>query len=368
MRQLHNLQDDESLDKLLAEIWGQVRSTPADKAKLIAEYRELLAETAPATPDLQLGRAVFAKTCQQCHTLYGVGANIGPDLTGSNRADLEYLLSNIVDPSAVIAKEYQPTVIVTDGRPRRSPASSRPRTTKSVTLRTATETIVLPKDEIDERELSETSMMPDDQLKQFSEHEIAVAVRLPARQSAGADAGHQGQRRHCSSTARTSPAGRATRSCGRSRTARSSAAARGLTHNTFLVSDLAAEDFQLVARGEARGQRRQQRRAVPLRAAQRLDEMRGYQADIGAGWWGKLYEENGRALLWDKSGEQHVKKGDWNQYEIEAVGSHIRTWINGQPCVDLDDPDGKRGGIFALQLHSGEPTEVRFRNLQAGSK
>ena len=49
----------------------------------------------------------------------------------------------------------------------------------------------------------------------------------------------------------------------------------------------------------------------------------------------------------------HVKKGEWNHYEIEADGSHIRTWINGQLCVDLDDPDGKRRGIFALQLHSG---------------
>ena len=53
--------------------------------------------------------------------------------------------------------------------------------------------------------------------------------------------------------------------------------------------------------------------------------MKGDQADVGAGWWGKLYEENGRGLLWDKSGEAHVKLGDWNTYEIVAVGSKIRT-------------------------------------------
>ena len=47
-----------------------------------------------------------------------------------------------------------------------------------------------------------------------------------------------------------------------------------------------------------------------------------------------------------------------------AIGSRVRTWINGQPCVDLDDPDGRRRGIFALQVHAGGPTEVRFRNLQ----
>jgi putative heme-binding domain-containing protein len=60
---------------------------------------------------------VFAKTCQVCHTLFGTGAKIGPDLTGSNRQNLDYLLQNIVDPSAVMAKEYQPLVVrLEDGR------------------------------------------------------------------------------------------------------------------------------------------------------------------------------------------------------------------------------------------------------------
>ena len=59
-----------------------------------------------------------------------------------------------------------------------------------------------------------------------------------------------------------------------------------------------------------------------------------------------------------------LKKGDWNHYEIEAIGSHIRTWLNGQPCVDFNDPSGKSRGLFALQLHAGGPTEVRFRNIK----
>jgi hypothetical protein len=68
--------------------------------------------------------------------------------------------------------------------------------------------------------------------------------------------------------------------------------------------------------------------------------------------------------LWDKSGEAHVKPGEWNRYEIEAVGSRIRTWINGQPCVDLNDATGQSRGVFALQIHAGGPMEVRFRNFQ----
>ncbi len=93
-------------------------------------------------------------------------------------------------------------------------------------------------------------------------------------------------------------------------------------------------------------------------------EMKGDQADVGPGWWGKLYEENGRGLLWDRSGEAHVKPGDWNRYEVVAEGSKITTMINGQPCVSLDDPKGARRGIFAFQLHSGGATEVRFRTLR----
>jgi hypothetical protein len=91
--------------------------------------------------------------------------------------------------------------------------------------------------------------------------------------------------------------------------------------------------------------------------------VKGYQADIGKGWWGKLYEEHGRELLWPQSGESHVKPG-WNTYEIVASGDKIRTRINGQLCVDLDDPAGAKRGIIALQLHSGGATEVRFKDFE----
>src|SRR2546423_8338748 len=94
-------------------------------------------------------------------------------------------------------------------------------------------------------------------------------------------------------------------------------------------------------------------------------EMRGPQADVGAGWWGKLYEESGRGVLSDnKSGEKVVKVDDWNDYEIIAEGSRIRTFLNGKPCVDVDDPMLARRGIFALQIHSGGPMEVRFKDIK----
>jgi len=92
--------------------------------------------------------------------------------------------------------------------------------------------------------------------------------------------------------------------------------------------------------------------------------MKGPQADAGAGWWGKLYEENGRGILVDKDFAAFVNKNDWNTYEIVAVGSKVRTALNGHVCVDLDDPKISRKGIIGLQVHAGGPTEVRFKDLE----
>ena len=137
----------------------------------------------------------------------------------------------------------------------------------------------------------------------------------------------------------------------------------GLARNEFLRSDLAAADFRLTL--EVKLVKNEGNSGVQFRSEALAEgEVKGYQADIGAGWWGKLYEEHGRGLLWDRSGEGHVKPGDWNACEIVAVGGKLRTSINGQPCAELDDPDGARRGIFAFQLHSGGPTEARFRNLK----
>ena len=136
----------------------------------------------------------------------------------------------------------------------------------------------------------------------------------------------------------------------------------GLKRNEFLISDMAAANFKLTF--EVKLVDNAGNSGVQFRSQALEHGVQGYQADIGTGWWGKLYEEEGRGLLWAKSGEEHVKKGEWNTYEIVADGRRIQTRINGHLCVDLDDAPGARRGIFALQLHSGGPTEVRYRNFQ----
>ncbi|HET6882549.1 MAG TPA: PVC-type heme-binding CxxCH protein [Pirellulales bacterium] len=364
VRQIRNLKEPQ-LDETINAVWGTVNDTPEERLKLIEHYKALAGRGGPP-PDLMLGRALFVKTCQQCHTLFGSGGKVGPDLTGSNRANLDYLLSNMVDPSALIGKDYQAVVIQTaDGRTLTGIVRNEDQ--DSLVLALANETVTVLKSDIEERELSSKSMMPDDQLKPFSDHEVRSLVAYLASPSQtpllatvdnasllfnGRDLSGWHGDQQLWTVEGDEIVGKTT----------------GLGRNEFLVSEMAAGDFRLTL--EVKLVANEGNSGIQLRSetlggeGANGGEVRGYQADIGPGWWGKLYEEHGRGLLWSNSGEAHVKAGEWNAYEIMAVGSKLQTRINGQLCVDLDDPSGAKRGIFALQLHAGGPTEVRFRNLK----
>jgi putative membrane-bound dehydrogenase-like protein len=372
VRQLRNL-NNEDLRKQLEQVWGVVRETPADRAALQAKYTALLAKEGPR--DREHGRAVFAKTCQQCHTLFGTGGKVGPDLTGSNRANTEYLLSNIVDPSSVMAKEYRPTVFaLADGRV--ITGIIKDETGNIYTVQTANEVVTFPKDDVEQRKDSDQSMMPDDQLKNFTDVEIRnlvaylqgagqVAVKAtPANITGFYNAQDLTNwfsltEQIATGEGRKSPEGLSWTVENGEIVGKSA----GLKRNEFLVSQYSLGDFRFECEVKLVGNQGNsgiQLRSVPLPNG----EMRGYQADIGAGWWGKLYEESARGLLENNDAEKHAKKGEWNRYEIVAVGSRVRTFINGELCVDRDDPAAARRGVLALQLHSGGPTEVRYRNLK----
>ena len=138
---------------------------------------------------------------------------------------------------------------------------------------------------------------------------------------------------------------------------------KGLKQNEFLKSHFEVGDFRLVC----------QMKLVPNSANSGIqfcsvvfkgNEMKGYQADAGAGWWAKLYEESGRGILVKEGGEQWVNKDDWNTYEVVAVGHKIMIAINGHQTVDLDDEKGATKGIFGLQVHAGGPTEVRWKDMK----
>jgi putative heme-binding domain-containing protein len=163
------------VSKRINEVWGSVRDSAAERVKQMADYKKMLTTAPAAPPDLAQGRAVYNKSCVQCHTLFGVGGKVGPDLTGSNRANLDYLLENIIDPSAVIPKEYAATLVeMKDGRV--LTGIVRADTPVAVTVVTVNDTLTLPRKEIESLTTSNTSMMPDDLLAQLKEDEVRALI------------------------------------------------------------------------------------------------------------------------------------------------------------------------------------------------
>jgi putative heme-binding domain-containing protein len=159
VRQLATLKD-KAVDGEVAKLWGTVRAASADKVQLMTQYRQELAPDALKKADLANGRAVFNKTCAQCHVLFDSGGKLGPDLTGSQRANLDYVLENVLDPSAVVAKEYLMTVVhMSDDRVLTGIAGEE--TADTLVLKTPTENLVLRKSEIKSRKTESISMMPE---------------------------------------------------------------------------------------------------------------------------------------------------------------------------------------------------------------
>jgi putative heme-binding domain-containing protein len=179
IRQLKQAGVNSTLDKL----WGTVRDSPAEKQKEIAHYRDVYRAGGSTPGDARRGRAIFARTCQQCHTLFGEGAKIGPDLTGSNRGNLDYLLENIVTPNAVIPNDYRAAIIETkDGRTLFGVVKQQ--TAQSVTVATLAETTTLARTDIKSFQISDISMMPEGLLTAFKDQEVRdllYYLRSPAQ-------------------------------------------------------------------------------------------------------------------------------------------------------------------------------------------
>src|SRR5204863_2897935 len=117
------------------------------KLQQAAKFKNLLTGEYLKTANLANGRALYAKTCQQCHVLFGEGGKIGPDLTGANRSNLEYLLSNLVDPSAEIGRDYRMSLVATGGG-RVVTGMILERTPSRLVIQTATERVTLAGEEV----------------------------------------------------------------------------------------------------------------------------------------------------------------------------------------------------------------------------
>jgi putative heme-binding domain-containing protein len=173
-RQIGNFHDF-SLSQMLVQVWGEVHSSDADKLQLIARYRSLLTPERLKQADLSRGREVFSRTCAVCHRLYGEGAAIGPDLTGSGRANLGYLLENIADPSAIVPADYRVSEIeLKDGRDLTALVVAK--TDHSLTLQTPTEKFTIERSEVTSLRQTKISLMPEGLLQGLKDTEVCNLI------------------------------------------------------------------------------------------------------------------------------------------------------------------------------------------------
>jgi len=177
-RQIESL-PDAKLKQRLTKTWGVTRPATKERRAMIERYRKQLKPEFVAKGDLSHGRLLFARTCATCHTLFGEGGKIGPDLTGSNRNNLDYVLENVIDPSASVARDYQMSIVVTaDGRIINGIIGRQ--AGGVVQVQTANEKLILDEDDIEETTLSPSSMMPDGLLEKLSIEEFRNLVRYLA--------------------------------------------------------------------------------------------------------------------------------------------------------------------------------------------
>ncbi|HRE84113.1 MAG TPA: c-type cytochrome, partial [Opitutaceae bacterium] len=140
-------------------LWGRVN--PPSEA-VAAQMRQLRATMKPEfleLADRREGRVLFEQRCAACHTLFGKGGRLGPDLTGGGRKELEYLIINVVDPNAAIPADWRLTIAtLNDGRV--VSGSPRIETDSSLTLLTAEGPVTLERASIAKLERMDTSLMP----------------------------------------------------------------------------------------------------------------------------------------------------------------------------------------------------------------
>ena len=189
-RQLDGLKDPD-VSAWLVKKWGAVSAPNEDKQKLIAKFKEFTSPAAIARADANRGRSIFAQSCAVCHTMFGTGGHIGPELTGGY-GDVDYLLNNILDPNALIGKDYQQTFVKTkDGQTVAGIVTQD--TDSAITIKSlAGELITLQKTDVASTEISPLSMMPEGLITTMDEesvrdlfHYLAQKQQVPMLLTAG---------------------------------------------------------------------------------------------------------------------------------------------------------------------------------------
>lgn len=181
------LHEDPEVQALLNKLWGKTRATSEEKQKQVARLRTALVAQRGKTVDTEQmtrGRAMFTKHCATCHTLFDEGGKTGPNLTGYERDNIDFLLLSVVDPSAAIREEFTQFQIVTTSGLTLTGLIDK-QDDRTVSIRGANnQTTLLNRDEVEVLKAMDTSIMPDGLVEKLSDAELAdlfayVMTRTP---------------------------------------------------------------------------------------------------------------------------------------------------------------------------------------------
>jgi putative membrane-bound dehydrogenase-like protein len=161
---------NETLTERLTEVWGTIQDTDeATRLGALRRWRHKLTPAALKKANQVEGQKLYANSCGACHKLYGLGSSLGPDLTGSARQNLDYLLENILFPNALVPAEFrQSTLFLKDGRA--LTGVIRGRDAQTVTLdRVGEAAAIIGRSDIEQEQASTLSLMPEGLLDLLTE-------------------------------------------------------------------------------------------------------------------------------------------------------------------------------------------------------
>jgi hypothetical protein len=142
-----------------------------------------------------------------------------------------------------------------------------------------------------------------------------------------------------------------------------------VARNEFLCTKKEYGDFELRAQFKLLGKGANGGIQFRSKRIPNHHEVSGYQADLGDGWWGSLYDESRRNKILLKADlaevDKVLRRDDWNEYRLLAVGKHIQLWINGRQTVDYTEADDAipQRGVIGLQIHGGPPSEAWYKDI-----
>ncbi len=142
-----------------------------------------------------------------------------------------------------------------------------------------------------------------------------------------------------------------------------------IPRNEFLCTKREYGDFELKAKFKVLGKGANAGIQFRSKRIPNHHEVSGYQADLGEGWWGCLYDESRRdrilARADGKEVEKILRRDDWNDYRLLVQGKRIQLWINGLQTVDYTeaDKDIAERGLIGLQIHGGPPSEAWYKEI-----